>query len=127
MKDIHQQIFQEYSHDFIGLPYLTYDCYDIVKLFYIRVFQISLTEYGYDDPLNKECMTSLISSQKGKFKEVTVPKFGDIILLKVKGLPCHLGIYLWDGRFLHTTTKTGCIVDMISNWKTRIEGYYNHG
>lgn len=126
MSDIHQQIFQESSHDFIGLPYDCFDCYDLVKLFYLKIFQISLLTEHYDDPLNRKKMSFLIASHKHKFIQVPNPKFGDIILLKVQGLPCHLGIYLWDDRIMHTTVKTGCIVDMLDQWKGRIEGYYRY-
>ena len=126
MNDIHQQIFQAFSHDFIGLPYDTFDCYDIVKLFYLKVFDASLTEYVYPDPLDGKYTSQIIASHKSKFERVEKPEFGDIILLRVHGLPSHLGIYLWDGRFMHTTKKTGCIIDMLPEWKTRIEGFYRY-
>ena len=126
MSDIHRQIFQESSHDFIGLPYDCFDCYDLVKLFYLKIYDVSLLEYHYDDPLDKGGMTFLIASQKSKFIKVSKPDFGDIMLLNVQGLPCHLGIYLWDGRFMHTTLKNGCIIDMEDQWKNKIEGFYRY-
>lgn len=127
MKDIHQQIFQEFSHDFVGLPYWSFDCYDIVKLFYLKFFDVSLGHQEYIDPMDKNVTSNLISSEKDNFKNVSNPVFGDIVLLNVHGLPCHLGVYLWDDKFMHTTEKTGCIIDSLKKWNTRIEGYYRHG
>lgn len=127
MKDIHQQIFQEYSHDFIGLPYFSFDCYDVVKLFYLKFFEISLDHHSYPDPMDKSNTSKIIASQKSKFEQVSTPEFGDIVLLRVHGLPSHLGIYLWDDKFMHTTEKTGCIIDSLNQWKQRVEGFYKYG
>lgn len=127
MKDITQQTFQEFSRNFIGVPYYKFDCYDIVKLFYHKVFGISLQEYFYPDPLDKKNMEFLIASQKSKFRKVPKPEFGDIVLLRVQGLPCHLGVCVSDKKIVHTTVKTGCIIEPLANWKNKVEGYYRHG
>lgn len=127
MKDTHHKIFQEYSPSIIGLPYSSFDCYDIVKIFYDLVFDIELSGYSYDNPLDKDNMEFLIASQKSKFNQVSKPEFGDIILLKVQGVPCHLGIYLWKTKFIHTTVETGSIIDDTHYWKNKIEGFYRHG
>lgn len=127
MKTTHQQIFEAYSHSLIGLPYECFDCYDVVKMFYHKVFSISLPLFVYKDSLNPEKMNDVIMTNRKDFKKVNEPQFGDIILLKINSLPAHLGVYLDKENFLHTTEVTGSIIDKLSMWKGRIEGFYNYG
>ena len=127
MRNTHQQIFQDSSHNFIGVPYEEKDCWQLVLLFYRLVFDINLVQYAYEDPFDKEEIASLIITHRDKFIPVSSPKFGDIIVLRVFGFPSHLGIYLNESQVLHTTDKTGSIVDQMSRWKTRLEGFYRYG
>lgn len=38
----------------------------------------------------------------------------------------HVGVYIGDGRFLHTREKTGVLIERIDSpaWRRRIEGFY---
>lgn len=124
---MHQQIFQECSHDLIGVPYSSFDCWDLVRLFYHKVFSFDFDiDENYSDP-NDECVTSkLILKHSKKFRQIKDPEFGDIMMLRINGLPAHLGIYLEGNRFLHTMEKTGSIIDMVHTWEKRIIGYYRY-
>lgn len=126
MKNIHQQIFQDCSHDLIGLPYFAFDCWQLVKLFYHKVFQIELLRYEYKDPNDENDISNLIDASKHSYQKVSKPEFGDIILLRIHGLPAHVGIYLNEKQFLHTTKNTGSLIDSLPNWKNKIVGYYRY-
>lgn len=38
----------------------------------------------------------------------------------------HVGVYIGDGKFLHTREKTGVLIERIESpaWRRRIEGFY---
>lgn len=126
MKNTIPQIFQEFSHKYVGLPYASYDCYELVRLFYRDILGEDFDVYNYNDSMNFEETANIINSVKHGYKKVTEPKFGDIILVMQHGLPSHLGIFINDVYFLHTTKKTGCILDRIAVYQYKIEGIYRH-
>lgn len=126
MKSIHQQIFQDCFSDLIGLPYEEKDCYQLAVLFYQKVFTVRLIGYLYNDPMDRHEIAGVISMHHKDFLRVSKPEFGDMILINILGLPAHIGIYLGEGKFLHTSKKLGSHIDRIANWEKRIEGYYSH-
>lgn len=108
----------------IGTSYEKLDCWGIAREFYFLVFGIELKRYYEDIPQNREITKDLVYSNKGDFKKVEVPKFGDLILIKIRGIESHIAIYLDESLILHTQHKIGCVVDRKSRWDKLIVGYY---
>lgn len=127
MKNTALQTFLACSSDLIGIPYEGCDCWQLVRLFYEKVLSLSLDPYSYRDPQDPKEISAVVVLHQREFIKVSKPEFGDIILINILGLPAHLGIFLGDGRFLHTSIKLGSHIDRIANWEKRIEGYYRHG
>lgn len=118
-----QQIFQGFSK-LIGTPYKDKDCWHIAKDFYKIEFGIDLKQYYEETPDNRDLQANMIYSNKGEFDKVDSPTYGDIILIKMYGVECHIAIYLDRGKILHTSKKTGCIIDSLSKWEKMVSGYY---
>jgi len=114
---------QDCFRDFIGLPYVEYDCYEIIKLFYAKVLDKDLRQIYTARP-NEELTAKMVDEEKSSFIEVQSPIFGDIILFNVFGVPCHVGMYVDEKTFFHTRKNTNCCLEKIANWKKRIVGYY---
>lgn len=116
----------ECLNSLIGIPYSEVDCWELVKKFYVNIFDIDLSSHNetYDNSLNPKETSRYMDIHKLSFDKVADPSLGDIMLLKVKGLNAHLGIYLGRGKMLHTMERTGSVIDKISRWETKIEGYY---
>lgn len=128
MKNIHQHHSQVFSK-LIGTPYQQSDCWDIVKKFYKLVFkeEINLNQSYKVDSLGRSWAiksSKILLSNESKFKRVKNPDFGDIIVLRIYGIPAHVGIFLDKNSMLHTSEKTGCVIESMEKWKCRIEGYY---
>jgi cell wall-associated NlpC family hydrolase len=68
--------------------------------------------------------TSPLERQKRKFIKVNAAQLGDVMSINIKGMPCHVGIYIDDKTFLHTMKKIGSVIDRLDKWQKRIEGYY---
>lgn len=133
MKNIHLKTFQDCSSKLIGLPYAQCDCWDLVKKFYKLVFDEDIKlDIEYSD-LRKEVRGSrewaeqteqIVNEQMPNFKKVTKPEFGDICLLNIWGVAGHVGIYINEKHFLHTSEGTGSMIDLNSRWEKRLEGFY---
>lgn len=114
---------------FIGAPYSSFDCWDITKLFYLDVMDIDfgiVTNYGIpgQDEEYRKKVSNIIEIHSSKFQKVDTPIFGDIILFKILGITSHIGVYIGEGKFLHSIREVGCAVEPVKKWEHRLEGYY---
>lgn len=107
----------------VGVPYETMNCWDLAKIFYRDAFGIELKHY-YEDPDNRLATQNLIYTNKSEFLKVDTPSYGDIVIMKVKGIESHIGIYIGEGLMLHTTKATGSVIDRTERWVKTIVGYY---
>ncbi len=112
---------------YIGRPYEKYHCFDLVKEVYLDFFNLSLSNYyeSKDIPANST-IQSLIISNKGDFVKVDQPQFGDIVVIKLFGYSCHIGVCIGEGKFLHSIRKVGSCVDNLKRYEKLIDGYYRH-
>ncbi len=99
------------------------NCWDIARQFYKQVFNLDLKHIS-TDPKDRYASQSLIFTNMGDFKRVEQPDFGDIILIKVKGIESHIAIYLGQGLMLHSSEKTGSVIDRTNIWDKTIVGYF---
>lgn len=118
------QISQDYLVKLIGIPYELMDCYQLAYRVYKDIFKINLDNLQYDQPINRTEIDGLFNLEKSKFKKVNNPNFGDIIVIRVLGLAAHIGVFLDGNNFIHTTSKTGCVVEDLRKYRKRIIGFY---
>jgi len=117
------RVSQEFSR-LIGIPYSEMNCWDVAKEFYKDIFNTELKHY-FDGPVpDREIIQDLIFTNKSDFVETKTPQFGDIVLIRVKGLESHIGIFINESQLLHTTKKTGCVIDRMAKWSKLISGFY---
>jgi hypothetical protein len=110
---------------FIGIPYEKKNCWDLAVDFYKDILGIELKNYySGPTPLLRSDTKDLIYTNKGDFEKVLDPKFGDVVLIKLFGVECHLGIVLDSEKFLHTRRGAGSIIEPLNRYKTLITGYY---
>jgi cell wall-associated NlpC family hydrolase len=120
---------QTTSQDFsklIGTPYKEKDCWGIVVEFYRVALGIELNSYYQDIPKDRDIAKNLIYSSMGDFTlvEAKEAKFGDILLIKLMGVESHIAVYVGEGKMLHSTLHSGCVIESVSRWKHLIVGYY---
>jgi cell wall-associated NlpC family hydrolase len=108
----------------IGTPYEVLDCWGIAREFYIMEFGIELGRYYEEIPNDRDIARDLIYTNKGDFKKVLVPAFGDIILIKLFGVESHIAVYLGEGKILHTSKHHGCYIDNLSKWEKLVTSFY---
>lgn len=112
---------------YIGRPYEKANCLDIAREFYMREFQIEIKQY-YEGPTpGPKDVEALIVSNKGEFVAVSdEPQFGDLVVIRLYGVECHLGIFIQKGKFLHSIKTAGSVLDNLTKYEKMIVGFYRH-
>lgn len=125
MSAIPQTNFPDYSN-LVGIPYSQKDCFEIVRDFYKQVFGMDLKRYYEEPGKDPFAARDLIYSSMGDFVQIDPKdkKFGDIVLLKIQNIECHIGIYIGGNQLFHSSKISGSVIDRLSRWKPAISGYY---
>lgn len=114
----------DYSN-LIGVPYAKMNCWELCQKFYKQVFGMELQDYF--DPTyteDKNYVNGLIRANDKDFIRVKKPEFGDLITMRIRGVECHVVVYLGRGLILHTSKTTGSVIDRLARWNTMIVGFY---
>lgn len=114
----------------IGKSYDQANCWDLTREFYMLSFQIELKHYTQSGtPQDRREIQNLVYSNRGDFDTLDMHlglEYGDILLFKIKGIESHIGVYIGEGKFLHTMKASGSVLDSIEKWKHVLVGAYRH-
>ena len=113
--------------DLIGIPFINhgrdrnvgFDCYGLVMEVYRR-FGIELPEFTADwddeDKINRIV------------QRLPVPCLVALRMGTPPGIVNHTGVYLGNGKFIHTRAKIGVCISRIDSpaWRGVIEGFYEY-
>lgn len=116
---------------FVGLPYAAPNgCWRLVVAVYRELFGLALPDYTADAAgLSRAALASLIDTQRSAWCRVEVERPGDVVLFKILGAACHVGVVQAPGQFLHVlhAGQTARIESYRSPaWRPRVEGFYRH-
>lgn len=117
---------------YIGLKYeklgrgpMAFDCWGIVMLVYKNEFGVTLPDFRYPPDLTG--YLAEVRDKKTMFREIPehTKKTGDIVLMKIKTAPIHVGVFCEPGHILHgMNAESGIVFDRIGQWQNQIEGFY---
>ena len=110
------------------------DCWGLVRLVLHEEAGRELPDYAdlyrsTDDTAGLERLFLDRWPLEGVEQVVGEPREFDIVLLRIAGQGCHVGVSLGDGRFLHVTPgSTGPTVERLTSprWAPRLLGVYRH-
>lgn len=121
---------------YIGIPYQLggrsfdgIDCYGLVWLFYRDELGIEIPRYeGNPDEIELAEISRLIAgSEEPEWREIPRDQvqLGDVVRLKIMAAH-HVGIYIPEGRILHSMMKCSSSLEDLSRprWRKRIWGYF---
>jgi len=114
---------------YIGRSYETYNCLDLVKEFYKDFFGLEVKNYFEGAVPDRDSVNTLINTNRGDFVEIKDKreiKFGDIVVIRLYGLECHLGVVVQGTKFLHSAKNIGSNMDRLERYDRLIAGYYRH-
>lgn len=119
---------EEYDlRKYLGRSYETYNCLDLVKEFYKDFFNLEVKNYYEGSVPDRRQVESLIITNRGDFQKVEgPPKFGDLVVIKLYGIECHLGVVIKGTKFIHSAKNIGSNIDRLERYHKIIAGYYRH-
>lgn len=126
--------------EYVGLPFLErgrtpegYDCWGLCRAVLAAQFDIALPSYaeGYESVADHERLTGLIEAGREQdWSEIAAGQEqpGDVLLLRMSGLPIHVGVLVSPGWMLHTRAATGAVLERFDGlaWGQRVLGIYRH-
>ncbi len=126
MKDTHLLTLEDFFSKYAGTPYKDMDCWQLVSVFYKEVLGVDLPNlYSFiTRPTNDIDANKIVNETISNYTKVEVPRFGDVMLINIKKLPCHVAVYLDRTLLIHSTRDQGVCVDKIFRWQKRTQGYY---
>lgn len=112
--------------EYIGHSYEKYNCLKLVQEFYKDQFGLEVRNYFEGEVPSREDVVNLIITNKGEFLKVENPSFGDIVIIKLYGVECHIGVVVDAKYFIHSAKRIGSCMERLSRYRHMIAGYYRH-
>lgn len=89
------------------------DCWGIVEMFYAHVLGVQITDRGSIAPGNDGMQQGVEAAQE--WEEIPEPENHCLVIMRAGRLEFgHVGIFI-DGFVLHSTEKTGCTYQKITD------------
>ena len=119
--------FRDHGRDRLGL-----DCWGLVRLVLAEQFGIALPSYAheYQRTTQAEKIGALIGREACKWRPVTAgsEECGDAIVLRVRGMPMHVGLVVGDQQMLHIEQGINSVIERYNGprWADRVAGFYRY-
>lgn len=124
---------------YIGLPFKDHgrdrsglDCWGLVRLVLAEQFNIALPSHAheYQRTTQVEKISALIEREALAWKIIAVGQeaCGDVIVLRVRGKPMHVGLVLGDRQMLHIEHGINSVIERYTGvrWADRLAGFYRY-
>lgn len=109
------------------------DCWGLVRLVMAEQFGISLPSYAtqYESTAREDQLAPLIEEERKWWIPVETgdERLGDVVVLRMRGQPIHVGLVIEQGRMLHAEVGIGSVLDSYKSarWSLRVTGFYRYG
>ncbi len=119
--------FKEHGREINGL-----DCWGLVRIVLLEQFSIVLPCYSncYKSTKSVPELSKLIEVESKKWQEIELgnEKLGDVIVLRMRGAPMHVGLIIGDNSMLHVENYINSSIEKYksSRWVNRIIGFYRY-
>ncbi len=127
---------------YVGIPFVDhgrrpedgFDCWGLCQWVWREHFGIDVPSYTEtyistreEDEIARVLLAELPSTPWRPVARAEA-RPGDGVLLRVKGQPIHVGVFLGDERFLHADPRCGVVLDRLTSawWERRLLGLYRY-
>lgn len=105
------------------------DCWGLVKLAYTECLNRDIRGYEdeYETIKDFTHLHELFDKHRPEdWKEVSPERAGDVILLRLRGRPIHVGLVIGQKRMIHIEEHIQVCMENYNNaiWRNRILGFY---
>lgn len=110
---------------YIGLPYETAHCWELVRRVYQNHRGIELPSYGEVSARDLVRVARKISEGQEAWEAVTEPQVFDVALMRGRSAVWHVGVMTDAGHVMHTERATGAVRIRVDDMamRGRITGY----
>jgi cell wall-associated NlpC family hydrolase len=107
--EVEYQKYKGIPYKYGGTTKRGFDCSGFVNAVYFNAFNIDLPR------------TTTLMSKQGEKKSKSNLKSGDLVFFRPSRKYMHMGIYVGDGQFMHSSTSKGIIKSKLNNlyWKDK--------
>ncbi len=108
------------------------DCWGIVYLYYKEILNIDLPSYtdlySASDIRNYEHLHSIFKTEVPLWQLVDIAIPADVVLLRLRGRPIHVGLVIEPGRMLHIEEGIDICEERYDGikWKNRVIGVHRY-
>ena len=119
--------FKEHGRDRSGL-----DCWGLVRLVLAEQFGFHVPSYTleYSRTTDAQAISELISRESADWRHIEPgdENLGDVIVLRMRGQPMHVGFVAGDGQMLHVERGINSALERYTTarWSSRIESVYRY-
>ena len=134
-----QQDYSGWIKDFIGIEFQDVgreklcDCWGLVRRVFFEKYKIEIPRYDeYESTKELEKLDELIKKGKSanEWTEILEGKEqkGDVVLFKIRGHLCHVGLCLDNDYMLHIQKGKNACIECYGNlkWRGRVHSFYRH-
>lgn len=116
--------------DLYGIPFKVHgrskdglDCWGLAMEVMAR-YGVELPDFWYESLENRADTRGqiLASVQHRKIDRVKEPC---LLVLKDRGNPCHVVVYIGEGKIIHSSYNRGVLVEPLHRYTAQIEGIYD--
>ena len=124
---------------YIGLPFKEHgrdkgglDCWGLVRLVLAEQFGFHVPSYSgdYSRTSDSVAISKLINRESVDWRKVDSgdENLGDVIVMRMRGQPMHVGLVVGDGQMLHVERGINSALERYttSRWVSRIEAVYRY-
>jgi len=117
----------------VGLPFEdrgrgpAYDCWGLARAVVAERTGVVLpTHDEYETTRDHDRLGEVVVGARGGFDQVLEPVEGDLVLFRIQGRPCHVGVVVAPPWFLHAWGGHTSALERwdAMRWANRVEGFY---
>lgn len=124
----------DWTKKYVGIPFKPKvdDCWQLIRRVLLNEFGVRTRSFldDYNEALVRSQIHECYGEERGRWRQVPPgeEQTGDVLVFRVVGIPCHVGIVAGDKRMLHTMKGTDSAVERYdgARWKGRLHGIYRH-
>lgn len=112
-----------------GRDHNSCDCWGLACIVYKEERGIILPSYTevYESTNDREILRQTIKSESNQFwQQVKKPEPFDMVLLKMRGIPMHVGIVIDNNNMLHCLKGVGTAIERFNSikWQSNVMGFW---
>lgn len=124
---------------YIGLPFAErgrdragLDCWGLVRLVMAEQFAMTLPCFAkeYQRPTDQAVIGGIVQREMPSWRAVPAgqEELGDVVVLRMRGAPMHVGMVIGDGQMLHIEQGINSAIERYSGlrWRERVEGFFRY-